>query len=169
MHGVQYAADRAVGLAVQCLTTLEPDSKIHDVQGDPRFQHRGIDLLWESTDGALRGVEVKGDRHARRGNYFFELISNLERDTPGCFLYSQADWLLYVFLETREVHRIPLANARAWFLPRSKEFELRHTQTHAGEIRYTTVGALVPVKRALSEVDGIVRSTVEEARSEGGA
>jgi len=70
------------------------------VQADPRFQARGIDILWERSSGELLGVEVKGDRQAARsGNYFFELVSNLEKNTPGCFLYSTADLLLYVFLQ----------------------------------------------------------------------
>src|SRR5271154_5427777 len=98
MRGVQGAADRAVGLARDHLKALAPDSRIHDVQDDPRFQHRGVDLLWDRPGASVVGVEVKGDRQARRGNYFLELVSNVEKDTPGCFLYSTADLLLYVFL-----------------------------------------------------------------------
>jgi len=161
MRGVQLAADRGVALAIRYLKDLEPDSRVHDVQEDPRFQHRGIDLLWENTQGVIQGVEVKSDRQARRKNYFFELVSNLEKDTPGCFLYSHADLLLYVFLETREVHRLPLVPTRAWFLPRAKDFQLRHTQTQTGKIRYTTVGALVPTNRVLQEVAGAVKVRME--------
>ena len=52
---------------------------VHDVQGDPRFQHRGVDLLWERPGEKVLGVEVKGDRQGhRRGTYFFEVISNAE-------------------------------------------------------------------------------------------
>jgi hypothetical protein len=165
MRGVQLAADRGVALATRYLRSLEPGSRIHDVQKDPRFQHRGIDLLWESGDGKVRGVEVKSDRQARRKNYFFELVSNLEKDTPGCFLYSHAEVLLYVFLETREVHHLPLVATRAWFLPLAKEFQLRHTHTVTGKIRYTTVGALVPTGRVLEEVAGAVRVRVEDGET----
>src|SRR5690242_208139 len=99
MRGVQGAAERGVELARASLTALEPASRLHDVQADPRFQHRGVDLLWELPSGDVRGVEVKADRQGRRRNYFFELVSNVEKDTPGCFLYSGADILVYVFLE----------------------------------------------------------------------
>ncbi len=157
MRGVQGAAARAAQLAADFLQSDAPGCRVHDVQEDPRFQHRGIDLLWEKPDGRVLGVEVKGDRQARRGNYFFELVSNLEKDTPGCFLYSEADLFLYVFVETREVHALPLQATRSWFLPRSREFQLRHTKTRTGASLYTTVGALVPVRDVLSSVPGAAK------------
>lgn len=140
------AADRAVQYARNWLLATEPGSRVHDVQDDPRFQHRGVDLLWELPSGEVRGIEVKGDRQPRRRRYFFELVSNLERDTPGCFLYSGADLMVYVFLAQGELHVLPLKAVREWFLPRAKSYELRHTFTQTGAIRYTTVGAVVPVK-----------------------
>ena len=146
MRGVMGAADRAVQHARNWLLATEPGSRVHDVQEDPRFQHRGVDLLWELPSGEVRGIEVKGDRQPRRRRYFFELVSNLERDTPGCFLYSGADLLVYVFLAQGELHVLPLKAVREWFLPRAKSYELRHTFTQTGAIRYTTVGAVVPVK-----------------------
>ncbi|MBI3181789.1 MAG: hypothetical protein HYZ28_06565 [Myxococcales bacterium] len=157
MRGVMPAAARAVSLARAHLLHTEPGGRIHDVQEDPRFQHRGVDLLWERSSGAVVGVEVKGDRQGRRGNYFLELISNLEKDTPGCFLYSVADLLLYVFLERREVHELPLAKLREWFLQRAKQFPLKATRTRTGKSCYTTVGAVVPVRKVLAEVPGAIR------------
>ena len=149
------AADRAVQHARTWLQSAEPGSRIHDVQDDPRFQHRGVDLLWELPSGEVRGIEVKGDRQPRRKRYFFELVSNLERDTPGCFLYSGADLMVYVFLVQGELHVLPLKAVREWFLPRAKGYELRHTFTQTGAIRYTTVGAVVPVKDVQEAVPGV--------------
>jgi len=100
---------------------------------------------------------VKGDRNARRGNYFFELVSNLEKNTPGCFLYSEADLLLYVFLAPREIHCLPLPSTRQWFLERAKAFPLKQTRTRAGRASYTTVGAAVPARQVLAQVAGAVR------------
>jgi hypothetical protein len=154
MRGVQAVADEAVRVARRHLAQVDPASSVHDVQADPRFQHRGIDVLWERAGGVLTGVEIKGDRHAARGTYFFELVSNLERDTPGCFLYSEAELMLYVFVASAELHQLPLAATRAWFLPRAKEFELKHTRTRTGQSLYTTVGAVVPRRRVLAEVPG---------------
>ncbi len=160
MTGVRGAADRAVELARLYLHSQDSLGHIHDVQDDPRFQERGVDLLWERPEAPVLGVEVKGDRQAGRGNYFFELISNLERETPGCFLYSSADLLLYVFLSPREIHRLPMPATREWFLARANTFELRGTQTRVGSKSYRTVGALVPVKQVLSAVPGATRCHV---------
>jgi hypothetical protein len=170
MQAVQHAADRAVELVTEFLQADTPGSSVHDVQVDPRFQHRGVDLLWERSGTELLGVEVKGDRQGgRRGTYFFELVSNFEKDTPGCFLYSTADLLAYVFLDRRELHLLPLPATRAWFLERASEFPLRQAQTRVGTERYTTVGASVPARRVIGKVDGArsVRLSATLKRSRG--
>ena len=164
MRGVLGAAERAVQLSREYLTWRAPGSIIHDVQLDPRFQHRGVDLLWERTPSEVLGVEVKGDRQGRRGNYFFELVSNVERDTPGCFLYTVADAYLYAFLDLGEVHHLPMPATREWFLTRAREFPLRHTRTKTGDVTYTTVGALVPVLDVLRAVPDAARYRVTEGR-----
>jgi len=147
MRGVMGAADRAVSLATDFLHLQAPASLVHDVQVDPRFQHRGVDLLWDKGGGSVLGVEVKGDRQGkRRGNYFFELISNAEKDAPGCFLYSTADLLIYVFLDVREVHCLELKPVRDWFMPNAKAYPLKSTKTRTGANLYTTVGAIVPLR-----------------------
>ena len=139
-----------------------PREPAHD-PADPRFQHRGVDLLWERPGEKVLGVEVKGDRQGRRGNYFFELVSNYEKDTPGCFLYSVADLLVYVFLDSREVHRLPIREVRAWFLPRAKEYPLKSTKTRTGHLVYTTIGAIVPVREVLEQVAGATREKLDAA------
>ena len=168
MQAVQHAANRAVELVRGFLVHEVAGSQVHDVQEDPRFQHRGVDLLWERPGQDVLGVEVKGDRQAgRRGTYFLELVSNAEKDTPGCFLYSRADLLAYVFLDRRELHLLPLPAAREWFVARASEFPLRQARTRIGPAQYTTVGATVPARRLLSEVPGARRVDLTPAPSGG--
>lgn len=162
MRGVLGAAERAVQLSRVYLEWRAPGSLVHDVQQDPRFQHRGVDLLWERTTSEVKGIEVKGDRQGRRGNYFFELVSNLEKDTPGCFLYTVADAYLYAFLDLGEVHHLPMPATREWFLTRAKGFPLRHTRTRMGVHTYTTVGAVVPVAEVLRAVPGAAAYRISE-------
>jgi hypothetical protein len=162
MHGVRGAAQRATVLAKRALLQADAKSQIHDVQDDPRFQHRGVDLLWDRpTARALLGVEVKGDRQgSRRGRYFFELVSNFEKNTPGCFLYSTADLLLYVALDANEVHLLQFPQVRAWFLQNAKNYPLKAAQTKSGPVLYTTLGAPVPmddVKQAIPHAVDIVK------------
>lgn len=157
MRGVMGAADRAVSLTREVLLRESPDSLVHDVQNDPRFQHRGVDLLWERPGQKVLGVEVKGDRQGfRRGTYFFELISNAEKDSPGCFLYSIADLLVYVFVDVQQVHVLELKAVREWFVARAKEFPLKTTRTRTGAHLYTTVGASVPIREVRKAVPNAV-------------
>lgn len=159
MSGVMGAADRAVALTRELLTSQVEGSLVHDVQDDPRFRHRGVDLLWDRPGQPVLGVEVKGDRQGgRRGTYFFELISNAERDAPGCFLYSEADVMAYVFLDRQEVHLMELQAVRAWFVPRAKQFPLKTTKTRTGAVLYTTVGAIVPVREARAATGEAIRA-----------
>lgn len=153
MRGVMGAADRAVSLAREVLMSQVPGSLVHDVQNDPRFQHRGVDLLWERPGQQVLGVEVKGDRQGfRRGTYFFELISNAEKDSPGCFLYSVADLLVYVFVDVQEVHVLEFKPVREWFVARAKEFPWKTAKTRTGANLYTTVGASVPIREVRKAV-----------------
>ena len=158
VQGVSGSAARAIALACDLLRAR--GGHVHDVQDDPRFRHRGVDLLWERAAGELLGVEVKGDRQ-RNARYFFELISNAERETPGCFLYSTADLYLYVFLAIGEAHLLSLPQVRAWFLEHRAEYPLKATQTRVGPSQYTTIGASVPVAdvaRAVPEAVTVVRN-----------
>src|SRR5260370_15149023 len=132
MRGVSGPAARAVQLAQEYLRALDPGGRIHDVQSDPRFQHRGVDLLWERSTHAVEGIEEKGDRNARRGNYFFELVSNLGKNTPGCFLYSEADLLLYVLVAPREVHRLPMRSTLQGFCEKPTPFPSSHSRPPTG-------------------------------------
>jgi hypothetical protein len=165
MRGVMGAADRAVSLTRDVLLRESPGSLVHDVQNDPRFQHRGVDLLWERPGQKVLGVEVKGDRQGfRRGTYFFELISNAEKDSPGCFLYSIADLLVYVFVDVQQVHVLELQPVREWFVPRAKEFPLKTTKTRTGANLYTTVGASVPIREVRKAVPAAVKVHERPAR-----
>jgi len=166
MRGVMGAADRAVSLAREVMLREAPGSLVHDVQNDPRFQHRGVDLLWERPGQKVLGVEVKGDRQGfRRGTYFFELISNAEKDSPGCFLYSIADLLVYVFVDVQHVHVLELKPVREWFVARAKDYPLKTAKTRTGANLYTTVGASVPFREVKKAVPGAVAVHLPPPRS----
>lgn len=158
VNGVAGAAARAVSLACNVLAQSRPQSSVHHVEDDPRFRHLGIDLLWERSGEPTLGVEVKGDRRGGpKGNYFFELLSNAERGSPGCFLYSAADIYLYAFLAIEEVHLLKLAPVREWFCANRKNYALKATRTRVGQSFYTTVGAAVPVRHVRAAVPDAVQ------------
>ncbi|MDQ3459867.1 MAG: hypothetical protein M3498_11285 [Deinococcota bacterium] len=147
------------------LNGLGITSNLTNVEDVPEYQSKDVDLIWE-TQKAVYQVELKVDRLHRTGNFFFETLSNSERGTPGCFLYTEADLFFYYFVTVRELYILPIPGVRDWFLRHqgspgllrhsSNRFSERDTTTPVrGGSFYTTRGALIPVRAVLKEVDGV--------------
>jgi hypothetical protein len=133
---------------------------VHNVENDPAYQQRDIDLLWV-TEKACYKVEIKADRIGHQtGNFFFETTSNKEKGTPGCFLYTEADLFFYFFTQTRQLYILPMPATRAWFLSRQDKFTERETMTPVGSDSYTTVGRLVPIKDVSREVKEVWKAKI---------
>jgi hypothetical protein len=151
-----YSMKEAVGVGKEVISKIIEHLKklpctidAVSVENDPYYQKKDIDILWKCRDekGELEGkIEVKTDRYHRTGNYFFETISNKSRNTPGCFIYTEADYIFYYFTEIEEVHILPIPEVRDWFLEIKETFEERETSTPVGNEHYITVGRLVPRK-----------------------
>ena len=122
-----------------------------NVENNPDFQKADIDLIWVSKRGTDT-IEIKADRWQETGNFFFETDSNKERGTPGCFLYTEANYVFYYFVNSRMLYILPMPQTREWFLANKDRFEERETTTPAGGGSYTTVGRLVPIETVVSEV-----------------
>ena len=127
---------------------------VENVEGDPDYQAKDIDLLW-STIVRDYSIEIKADRWHETGNFFFEPVSNKEKGTPGCFLYTEADFLFYYFTEPRTLYILPMPRTRQWFLENLARFTERETTTPVGSDHYTTVGRLVPIQSVLAEVSAV--------------
>jgi hypothetical protein len=124
--------------------------KLENVENDKAYQRHDIDFIW-ITRKNVNLVEVKVDRY-QTGNFFFETLSNQERNTPGCFLYTKANLILYYFYPSKILYTLPMPATKNWFLAHKKSFSVRATQTDIKKGTYTTVGCLVPIKRVLEEV-----------------
>ncbi|MEH2464687.1 hypothetical protein [Nostoc sp.] len=156
-----YSMDDAVQVANQAATDIEAwlwskseTISVVNVEDDPDYQRRDIDLIWTTQTGEIL-IEVKGDRWNKTRNLFFETHSNLEKGTPGCFMYTEADWLFYYFVNTRQLYKLQMPKTREWFLITMRRFRERSTTTPVGSSYYTTVGRLVPITTVMLEVAGI--------------
>ena len=148
-------AGRAASDIETWLKTRPETTNVTNVEADPAYQKKDIDLIWE-TQKQTWNVEIKGDRLGdQTGNFFFETESNKAKGTLGCFLYSEADLFFYYFVRTGKLYILPLPETRAWFLEHQDEFRERETKTPVGREFYTTVGRLVPVARVIAEVAGV--------------
>ncbi len=141
---------------VRYLSGRADTNKIVNVESEPDYRKKDIDLLWcRTVNGQEKTytIEVKVDNYFRTGNYFFETISNVGKGTPGCFLYSEAHYLFYYFLKA-ELHVMQLAQVRAWLKPRMENFPRKRTSTPVGGGHYQTEGRLVNrelLKREVSQ------------------
>ena len=156
----QVAAQAAAELEAW-LRTLPQTLGVVNVEENPDYQQIDVDLIW-TTQKRTYTVEIKADRWHKTGNFFFETISNQEKGTPGCFLYTKADLIFYYFLEIKRLHILPMPATRTWFLAHQERFPKRSTTTPIGsEEYYTTVGRLVPIEVVYQEVDGVRQYEVE--------
>lgn len=134
---------------------------VKNVERDPFYQRIDVDLVWRIRISPLSvrniRIEIKADRLDTTGNFFFETWSNREHGTPGCFLYTEAEYLYYYFVETGKLYVLPMAHVRPWFVQHIDDFVERETTTtiNSGNGHYTTVGRLVPIGRVLAEVDDV--------------
>jgi len=150
-------AEQAAQEVTKYLLSLDETQRVENVEGIAAYQAIDVDLLWFARNGRVVQIEVKGDRYHQTGNYFFETVSNQQRGTPGCFLYTEADYLFYYFVDAGELHVLPMPDVRDWFIAHMEEFRERETSTptRRGE-SYITVGRLVPrnqVKQQFSNVN----------------
>ncbi|WCK57291.1 hypothetical protein PP175_29310 (plasmid) [Aneurinibacillus sp. Ricciae_BoGa-3] len=133
--------------------------RVIDVEEDKDFQKKDIDLLWiYKHKGAelMKRVEVKVDRYDKTGNYFIETVSNCTKNTPGCFLYTEADVLFYYFPGSKELNVLPMAEAREWFLKNQHKFkEITLSTTGWDNVLYESKGKLVPKKMMNEMVEGV--------------
>ncbi len=124
-----------------------------NVEADPTYQSIDVDLLWTTANRTYR-IEIKGDRLHSTGNFFFETSSNHERGTPGCFLYTEADFIFYYFVTPRLLYILPMPQTRAWFLGNIDRFTERSTRTAVENRYYTTIGRIVSIAAVMDEVSG---------------
>lgn len=120
---------------------------ILNVENDLSYQKKDIDLLWihrTNVGEVTTSIEIKVDNYYRTGNYFFETLSNVEKNTDGCFMYSEAKYLYYYFLNV-ELHIFKLDEARKWFIQNKNRFTYKRTSTPIPNTNsvYHTEGALV--------------------------
>lgn len=129
---------------------------VHSVEDDPRYQPLGIDLLWVVPErSCLRciTIEVKGDRYATTGNFFFETVSDIRRTTTGAFVITQAEWLFYYFLTTGTLYCLPMEVVKPWFVENMTRFKERVASSRRETSTWRTAGRLVPIATVLHEVN----------------
>jgi hypothetical protein len=131
---------------------------ILDLSAEVEFQKLGIDFAWfvkAATCCCSVTVEVKADQNSHTGNFFFETTSDVERNTPGAFLCSTAEWYFYTFPNTDRIYCLPLYDAREWFFANRAHLQERTVRSERSGRSWQTIGTLVPIRRFVEEVRNV--------------
>jgi hypothetical protein len=120
--------------------------EVQDVSKDRTYQSQDIDMV--ITKGGKRTtVEFKADKViATSGNLYFEIVSNLEKGTPGCLVYCKAEWLYYYDQNNHKLHAIRMTYLRAKLsaIP-INQLRIHRSRTGFDGGYYTTVGVTIPL------------------------
>ena len=125
-----------------------------DVTEDDIYQEKDIDFILNMKNGKVITVEAKADK-VPSSNIFFETISNKEKNTLGCMLKTEADYVFYYCLAYKELYILKRKQYVNWvkkeklYLPGCdyKEFYNRATDAETGlTYHYTTGGYIIPKK-----------------------
>ncbi len=141
------------------LQSLPSVERVENVEEYRAYQVKDIDLLFKTKlkngKTQVKSIEIKADRWHKTGNYFFETISNYEKKTLGCFMYTEADYLFYYFVEPRELHILPMPQTRDWFIENQKRFEIKVVNTAVNGQSYSSQGKVVPRHIVQREVPNV--------------
>ena len=147
-------SDQAVEEIVAWLKGFNETVAVRNVEADAEFQKIDVDLIWVTQKREYK-IEIKADQWHNTGNFFFETHSNKEKNTPGCFLYTEADFVFYYFIVPQTLYCLPMPRTREWFQSKMHKFKERSTTTPVYSETYTTVGRLVPIDKVMKQVSGV--------------
>lgn len=158
-------SDVAVSMVTKYFHTL--GYVVQNVENDPAYRSIDIDLVvYKKGSTVTYTVEVKGDTYSKTGNIFFETVSNKGKSTPGCLLYTEAQYVFYVFVDSGRTIIMRPADVKKWFLANQNDFKVRTVKTKVKSSHYETEGRLVPIKRLLSDVPSTQEIQLSKAENE---
>jgi hypothetical protein len=129
---------------------------VRDVQDDEYFRQLDVDLQVSGADWPRpKLVEVKGDRYPAR-NVYLEKVSNTNTGSPGCIMYTCAEYLAYYFVKEGRALIIPVDALRGWIESgRMEEYPEKRVGTagSGGKTElFSSRGHTVPVEVIVDEV-----------------
>lgn len=119
--------------------------KVKDVSKIAEFRDIDIDYCVEFITGKKSTIELKTDTYTS-GNIFYETMSNMECNVPGCMVKSQAEFLFYYFTKTHELYIIKFAEYKIWFEENKPHFtrKLLKNINKQRNGKYTSEGYTIP-------------------------
>lgn len=130
---------------IQYIKSLENVLYIEDVREDKVYQNKDIDIVVTLKNNTKVKVEIKTDTYDT-GNIFYETMSCIETNSIGCIEKTQADLILYYFINTKELYIFDTKEYKKWFNNKKYNFTKKKFLNYYnnGTSKYTTEGFIIP-------------------------
>lgn len=161
MKETMQIGDEGMAIVRNFLETHPSHVNFLNVEKDEAYQKVDIDFFWSyMSDGQVSqsSCELKTDRYTTQ-NFFFETDSNLEKGTPGCFMYTEAKFLFYYFINKGDLYVMHTDTVRNWFVENKERFQEKFLNTKSDKndkTYYRSAGRLVPIPTLLNECGSVV-------------
>lgn len=148
--------DEGMSIVRNFLETHPSHVEFLNVEKNKAYQKVDIDFFWSYLNNGQvvqSSCELKTDTYKTQ-NFFFETHSNLTKNTPGCFMYTEAKFLFYYFINKGDLYIMHTDTVRQWFLSNINRFQEKFLNTKSDEddqTYYRSAGRLVPIPTLLSE------------------
>ena len=137
------------------IKTLKSVSDVENVTSDPSYRSIDVDFIVTMNSGEKLKYELKTEPTAHHtGNFFYEYICNVAKDTDGCFLFSQADFWMTFIPQSGLLYVFPLIPYREYVLEKAKNLPLLKVY-NTGKL---TKGKILNIQSVCADVPHNVRN-----------
>lgn len=155
-------AQEGEDIVIDYLLSLPNVIEVQDVRDLSEYRSKDIDFLVHTYDEkkkkfSCEAIEVKTDKYYQTGNIFAETVSNINKNTKGCFIKTECDYMYYLFLPQNILYILPMKKVKKWFLDNYDNFITKMTSTcdTDGTVLYKSLGKLIPRERISSEIQEV--------------
>ena len=136
-------------LVLNWIINNEKIKEFQDVREVDSYRKKDIDFIVTMQDSKEYTIEVKTDKW-RTPNIYFETISSIENNTPGCMYKTEADYIFYYFLAYKELYMLKRKDYVEWFDKNKLHLEGCRPKA-VRNTNYTSAGYIVPKKHIIKE------------------
>jgi hypothetical protein len=134
---------------------LKPVEKVENVTQDPYYRSIDVDFVVTTRAGDRITYELKTEPTAyHTGNFFYEHICNVDKNTAGCFLFSEADFWMTFIPQSGLLYIFPLEKYREYVLEETKNLPLLNVY-NKGKL---TKGKILKIKNVCANMSHNIKN-----------
>lgn len=120
---------------------------IEDVSNNVDYQKVDIDSIIHFKSGKTQTLEIKTDFY-KSPNFFYEVMSAIETGSVGCFEKTEADRLIYYYINLNLLYVFDMPKYREWVRSNKEEFDKKYGKylknNRYNGTQYTSFGYAFP-------------------------